>query len=144
MNDGTKAFFNLVRERGGEDPPKDLAEAVLQKLTCLPGNFSAAKSRQFRRSIASVQAFDAANEAWRAIAVPKRRKLSPINAGHADVQSATEFVPRAKPRTPHLFDQEQITIRYLPASQAAEEAQLDRYIRNEEKNAQTSPPNAAA
>ena len=32
MTDDTMAFFNLVRERGGEDLLKDLAEAVLQKL----------------------------------------------------------------------------------------------------------------
>ncbi len=32
MTDDTMAFFNLVRERGGEDLLKDLAEAVLQRL----------------------------------------------------------------------------------------------------------------
>jgi transposase-like protein len=32
MTDDTMAFFNLVRERGGGDLLKDLAEAVLQKL----------------------------------------------------------------------------------------------------------------
>ena len=31
MTDDTMAFFNLVRERGGGDLLKDLAEAVLQK-----------------------------------------------------------------------------------------------------------------
>jgi len=32
MTDDTMAFFNVVRERGGDDLLKDLAEAVLQKL----------------------------------------------------------------------------------------------------------------
>ena len=32
MTDDTMAFFNLVRERGGGDLLKDLAEAVLQRL----------------------------------------------------------------------------------------------------------------
>ena len=46
MTDDTMPFFNLVRERGGGDLLKDLAEAVLQRLMDKPSKNQTSRLEQ--------------------------------------------------------------------------------------------------